>query len=83
MRSLRTIAAFTLTVLVVALVCPTAFGGREEFGGWITLFNGKDLTGWQNIRAPGEENKWTVEDGALTNRDPGAGQPRQETGWHQ
>ena len=35
---------------------------------WISLFNGKDLTGWQNARNPKAENKWLVEDGCLTNK---------------
>ncbi len=33
--------------------------------GWITLFNGKDLTGWQGL-----EGYWVVEDGALTCKIP-------------
>jgi len=38
---------------------------------WIPLFNGKDLTGWQNARDPKAENHWGVEDGALTNLKTG------------
>ena len=34
---------------------------------WIPLFNGKDLTGWQNAKNPGARNRWIVEDGLLTN----------------
>jgi len=41
---------------------PAAAAGGEE-----NLFNGKDLAGWQNARTPGGENKWTVEDGTMTN----------------
>ncbi len=35
--------------------------------GWKPLFNGKDLSGWQNARQPSAENKWKVEDGTMTN----------------
>lgn len=37
--------------------------------GWISLFNGQDLTGWQNAADPTAENRWLVEDGCLTNMD--------------
>lgn len=42
---------------------------RVRFGNRITLFNGKDLTGWR----PYESNKimgWSVEDGLLVNNTP-------------
>ena len=35
-------------------------------GEWITLFNGKDLSGWMN--AAGGDSKWAVEDGTLTGK---------------
>jgi hypothetical protein len=35
--------------------------------GWITLFDGKTLDGWQNARQPGKDHFWTVEDGAMVN----------------
>ena len=35
---------------------------------WIPLFNGKDLTGWENARDADAPNRWYVEDGLLTNR---------------
>jgi uncharacterized protein (TIGR03067 family) len=31
--------------------------------GWVSLFNGKDLTGWKTH--PDDPGKWTVEDGAI------------------
>ena len=46
--------------------CMDAFASEE---GWVSLFNGKDLTGWQNARRPKGKNKWLVEDGCLTNMD--------------
>ena len=44
---------------------------QDEFGTWVTIFNGKDLTGWQNARDPAAENRWIVEDGCLTNEQAG------------
>lgn len=35
--------------------------------GWITLFDGKTLDGWQNARQPGKEHFWKIEDGAMVN----------------
>jgi hypothetical protein len=57
--------------LVVGLLfaCQVVFA-QAEFGEWITILNGKDLTGWQNAREPGAQNKWIVEDGCLTNDLP-------------
>lgn len=46
-------------------------GEQELPEGWTSLFSGTDLTGWQNARNPGAENKWSVEDGAMTNVDHG------------
>ena len=55
--------AGSLTVLLLAavLAAPWAEPAKSEDSAWITLFNGKDLSGW---RVHGEE-KWVVEDGAL------------------
>ncbi len=41
----------------------------KRFGEWKSLFNGKDISGWQTAktRQAGGKNLWTVEDGALTN----------------
>ncbi len=41
----------------------------KEKGEWIDLFNGKDLSGWQNAREPEVDSGWTVEDGAMTNKE--------------
>jgi hypothetical protein len=44
-----------------------SFSAMAAEEGWVSLFNGKDLKGWQNARSAAAENKWTAEDGALTN----------------
>jgi hypothetical protein len=40
---------------------------KVKFGAGITLFNGKDLTGWR-LLDPGADNGWSVADGVLLNR---------------
>ena len=40
---------------------------KVKFGPAITLFNGKDLTGWRLIN-PKADNGWSVQDGLLLNR---------------
>lgn len=51
-----------LAVALLGLILTSPAGAQSPTGeGWITLFNGKDLTGWVNN---GQE-KWIVEDGAI------------------
>ena len=40
---------------------------KVKFGEPISLFNGKDLTGWRLIKA-GDDNGWSAQDGVLMNR---------------
>jgi hypothetical protein len=65
---------FGLAVLVAlgASWTPEA-RGEECCGGegWVKLFNGSDLEGWRNAREPRAENKWLIEDGAMTNVEHG------------
>lgn len=62
-------AAFSLAALCGSLTCAedneqsTPATGR---GGFISLFNGKDLTGWK-----GDETLWSVEDGCITGKTNG------------
>lgn len=44
-------------------------GQKADADGFITLFDGKNLDCWQNARNPKAENKWFIEDGAMTNAD--------------
>jgi hypothetical protein len=46
---------------------PAPILAQVKFGAPITLFNGKDLTGWR-LTAPGDVNGWSVQDGLLVNR---------------
>jgi hypothetical protein len=42
---------------------------KVKWGQPVTLFNGKDLTGWK-VRRPEKINGWSVEDGNLVNTTP-------------
>ncbi len=46
----------------VALLAAVARAKDEKEDGWISLFNGKDLTGWKANEKP---EQWKVEDGAI------------------
>ena len=52
-----------------------------KFGEPITLFNGRDLSGWRLIES-NAKNGWSIENGALANRPPPhvEGQPRARFG---
>jgi hypothetical protein len=43
-----------------------AYAAEEKEEGFVPLFNGKDLTGWE-----GDAKLWVVEDGMLVGRSPG------------
>lgn len=50
---------FTALALAISLAVSSIHAADEE--GFVSLFNGKDLTGWK-----GDKNYWSVQDGALT-----------------
>jgi len=54
-----------VAALLFALPCAVAAGEADEEG-FVPLFNGKDLTGWE-----GNKEVWVVEDGMLVGRSPG------------
>jgi hypothetical protein len=61
MRNAIVMAAAIVFVFAATLVSPLA----AQDDGWVRIFNGKDLEGWQANERP--EN-WTVEDGMLVGR---------------
>ncbi len=66
---MKTLVCGTVVALG-ALLCAQS----EEFGAWKSLFNGKDVSGWVNVRdanAGKAPERWLVEDGALTNKSDG------------
>lgn len=49
------------TLAVAALLCLAALAGAADDPGFVPLFNGKDLSGWE-----GDPALWSVRDGAIT-----------------
>jgi len=47
---------------VIGIICLLTKAADESPGGWVSLFNGKDLTGW---KAPEPNPFWKVVDGIL------------------
>jgi len=53
----------TCTLILMALVFSAAMAADDTEKGFVSMFNGKDLTGWE-----GKPGGWWVEDGAITSR---------------
>ncbi len=53
----------TLAIGLTALVTFTAHAAPPEGEGWVSLFNGNDLTGWKIPE--GNEEIWTIVDGVI------------------
>jgi len=49
------------TLAVAALLCFAALAGAADEPGFVPIFNGKDLSGWE-----GDPALWSVRDGAIT-----------------
>src|SRR4051794_36957851 len=66
----------TRLLVCVAIVVGLAFSSlsglareaKKDTGGWVELFNGKDLTGWKTH--PADKAMWRVEDGILIGTGP-------------
>jgi hypothetical protein len=59
-----------LLAAVLSLTATLGAAARQR-DHWISLFNGKDLTGW-HLRDQNAHNGWTAEHGLLVNRTPSA-----------
>jgi hypothetical protein len=59
--ALLTLSLLVATVVMAQVPLRSAAAADEE--GFVSLFNGKDLTGWE-----GDAVHWSVEDGAITGR---------------
>jgi glucose/arabinose dehydrogenase len=60
------IYAFLITTLALTGLGPVAFAQESGADGFVSLFNGKDLEGWD-----GNPELWTVEGGAIVGRTKG------------
>src|SRR6478752_7377206 len=71
-RRLNMRRLYRVNLLASTLVL-TAIGGASarRSGHWVSLFNGKDMTGW-HLREADAHNGWKVEHGELTNTPPSA-----------
>ncbi len=67
-----------MTMMLASLLVPAALlpaqtpRGKDEDKGWISLFNGKDLTGWRGYKKKDVSKGWEVKDGALCRVDKAA-----------
>ena len=68
---MKPLALFAFALIAVPAVfgqapsaAAPAAAAAKPVDGWISLFNGKDLSGWMN--AAGGESKWAVENATLT-----------------
>lgn len=62
----------TSILFIVALTCASLNLGQSAHtnkSNWISLFNGKDLSGW-HLRNPAGANGWKVQDGVYVNTPP-------------
>jgi len=66
----RTWHPFILLTAALALTAAGSASARRS-GRWISLFDGKDLTGW-HLREADAHNGWKAEHGTLTNTPPSA-----------
>jgi 3-keto-disaccharide hydrolase len=63
MIKLRELAMTRLTLLLLLVAAPAAFAQK----GWISLFNGKDFTGW---KVGGDQSTFKIKDGAMVANGP-------------
>jgi len=57
----KTTTGLSIAILGLMLAIPAHSGAGEKEEGWISLFNGKDFTGWRIS----ENGDWKVEDGVM------------------
>ncbi len=68
------LAAVLVVVAAIAPLAAQAPAKKAAAGGWIPLFDGKDLSGWRGYNKPdASETRWRVEGGLLTLPSNGAG----------
>ncbi len=53
------------SITTTCLLPRALMGGTESYGPWISLFNGKDLNGWEGVN--GSAANWSANNGVLRN----------------
>src|SRR3989442_15734693 len=66
---MRTRLWVSLTLIAALTAIADGQAPKPDEKGWISLFNGKDLTGW-HLRNPQGPNGWKVVDGVYVNTKP-------------
>ena len=54
------LTAIVCAALLLAVLDPSGVQAQKKEKGWVSLFNGKDLTGWKQLNG---EAKYEVKDG--------------------
>ena len=58
-----------LAALLAVIACCSSGLHAADQDGWVTLFDGKNLGGWQNASGAEPGAGWVVEDGAMVRKD--------------
>jgi Domain of Unknown Function (DUF1080) len=64
----RLLPMLPLLVVAAALTAAPAPDDKKDTDKWVSLFNGKDLTGWK--AHPDDKARWSVKDGAIVGEGP-------------
>lgn len=64
----KTLAALALVSVLSqpAFAADNQLTAEEQADGWQLLFNGKDMSQWRSFKQPTVNEKWKIEDGAIT-----------------
>lgn len=64
----KTLAALALVSVLSqpAFAADNQLTAEEQADGWQLLFNGKDMSQWRSFKQPTVNEKWQIEDGAIT-----------------
>lgn len=71
----KTLAALALVSVLSqpAFAADNQLTAEEQADGWQLLFNGKDMSQWRSFKQPTVNEKWQIEDGAITLTAGGGG----------
>jgi len=69
MNYLPRVAVLLLVVAIGCCFCEDCRAGEAAGDGWVMLFDGRDLAGWQNAAGNEPGAGWVIEDGAMVRRE--------------
>ena len=71
----KALAAFTLlsVISMPSWAADNELTAQEKADGWQLLFNGADMSQWRTFKEPTVNEKWKIEDGAITLTAGGGG----------